>query len=929
MGLYVCGLGQPGRAADGPSVAVHRDSFDSDKPSWRVSAEAADSARLRTHARSDRFVQSGTRSELIQLDAAQRGGRLFLEQTVPPALVFDELQATVWLRSNRPGLRVGLRIVFPRQVNPHSGEPLTVDFWGESYAVAQRWQPLRCRTTDTEIAKLLARLRNQLVPILDTADLDVQGMYVDRVILSQDIEAGAVEYSIDTLELSPLIDPASNGAEIVQVSATQEVAAPVTIGDGRLLRSGAPLFPVFTPHHGETPEELRQAGFNLVWVPQYDDQALLTQLARAGLGVMAEPPAVQVQPPDQTGDVAYSVGLPPLAEGTENILMWHLGSEVEPEALASVRAAANAVRDADRLRRPILVDVTGSIREFHRSVDIVGFSKHTIHTTSSPQDYLESLQQDGLQALRGRPTFTWVFTEPNPALLENRAVRGSLPYVEPEQIWMQVNVALSSGAKAIGYWKHTPLNQPTSDAEERRHAITIANLRLQIVQEWLATGKVTDMAPVHLGTARTPGQPGFTQTLLTPFNRLASNNAPADALDANVKAPVIRSEAGLLILPQWLEPNAQYQPGAMAAQDVRIFLRGIRAVHAWEVTTTSVYPHELKVEDTSGGTEITLQRLDQSSIIIVPTDLSAIDRLRERMHQVRAQAAQSWVALAQLKLDRVQAVHDDLQQLTPENDVSEDQTLKYGDSILAEARRQARTAAAHLQAGKFDDARVASENVLRLTRQIQRAHWENIVRPLSSPVSTPYTICFQTLPDFWRLMQTIGRSRGSSENLLHGGDFSNWDTIFAAGWKYDAVPAGSEIVPIIELHGDGASGRCLRLAAHLGDSGQASPDFDRPPVKFVTHPMPVYSGQIVHIRGKVKIEVPVSGSTDGALFYDNLVGSIGALRFNTRKPTGNWVPFELIRPVQHSGELQLTLELTGYGDVRFDELQVTVDTPQE
>ena len=899
----------------------HQDGFESDSPTWRVSAEGAETARLRTHTRSDRFVHSGSRSELVQLDSAQRRGRLFLEQNVPAALVFDELQATVWVRSNRPGLQIGVRIVFPHQTNPHTGKPLTVDFWGGAYDVAHRWQQLSCRTRDTDIRQLVTRLRSQFLPILDTADLNTRDLYVDRVILSQDIEAGAVEYSLDTLEVGPVIDPSSNGAEIVQVSAEQEVTAPVTMGDGRLLRNGKPLFPIFTPHHGESPAELRSAGFNLAWVPRYDDRELMRAFATSGLGVMAEPPAVEVQAPDQTGDVSYSVGLPPLAEGTENILMWHLGSEVEPDALASVRATANAVRDADRYRRPILVDVTGSVREFHRSVDLIGFSKHAVHTSSSPQDYLASLQQHGLQALRGKPTFTWIFTEPNPANLGNRRPQSAPPHVEPEQIWMQVNTAIGSGSKAIGFWKHTPLSDPSPVGVERREAVTIANLRLHVVREWLATGKVVDMAPVRVGPGRAPGPPGFGSTLLSRYNRSAEATGPADQLDAHVKAPVIRCEKGLLILPQWLEKDGQYQPGPMAAQDVRIFLRGLRAVHAWEVTATSVHPHELKVEDTSGGTEIILQRLDQATMLIVPTDPAVIEQIRDDVHAVRKQAARSWVRLANAKLERVQAVHDELQELAPKG-------YTEGDYLLAEARRQLRNAANQLEAAKFDAARTAAQSVLRVTRQVQRAHWENAARTFSSPVATPYTICFQTLPDFWRLMQTLGRGHAGTENLLHGGDFSSWDTVFAAGWRYDAAPASDQLATIIELDPEGASDRCLRLAAHLSDPDRQATSFDRSPVKFVTHPIPVFSGQIAHIRGYVRIGVPVTGSTDGAMIYDNLMGSVGALRFTASAPVGQWIPFELIRPVQHSGELQLTLELTGYGDVRFDELQVTTITPE-
>lgn len=921
-GLILCWLilSRALSAAEAPAVAAHREDFESPNVSGRVSAEQTDGARLRSHTRTSQIAHDGRSAELLQIDAVQRGGRLYLEYATPPALVFDELQARLWLRANRPGMQIGVRIVFPRQVNPQTGHALTADLWGDVYSSTHRWQLLACRTGDDAVRQLLTRLRHQYTAALPTADLDMHGMYVDRVVLAQAVEAGASEYAVDSLELAPLIDPASNGAEIVQAGAEQEVVAPVTMGDGRLLRHGRPLFPVFTPYHDEPLELLRQSGFNLVWIPRCDDQALLAALAEQGLGAMAEPPALDVRPPDATGDVSYSVGLPRFTSASDNVVMWHLGSEVPAQGLASVRAAANAVRDADPLRRPIMVDVSGAVREFHRAVDVVGFSKHSIQTTTTPQDYLAYLQQEMLQALRGKPTCTWIFTEPNRAQLQNRPPSAIPPQLEPEQIWMQVYAALGAGVKALGYWRLSAFDDPSPAGVERRHAVTLANLQMHLLRDWLATGKVVELAPVRLGTTRPLLKPGFGSTLVSPFGRLAGNTGPVDALDANIRAPVLRCDAGLLILPQWLEPDGQYQPGPMAAVDVHILLRGIGEVtHAWEVTTTGIQPHELKVDEASGGTEITIARLDQLAAIIIPMDPSVVDELRREVAGIRETAAAAWVELAQAKLERVQSVHDVLQELAPKR-------VADGDYILAEARRELKTARAQLDRQGYEAARVHAELVLKLTRQVQRAHWEQAARTFASPAATPYSVCFSTLPDFWRLMQALGRGHPLAESQLRGGSFENWDSIFAAGWRYDAAEAPT--VTLIELAGDGASGRCLRLAARP-DPPQDSPQpVSRSPITFLTHPIPVFSGQIVHVKGLVRIDVPVSGSADGLRIYDNLYGAVGGLRWPARAPVGTWQPFELIRPIQTSTDLQLTLELTGYGDVRIDELQVTlIDVP--
>jgi hypothetical protein len=907
----------PVLGSEPPAAAVYRDGFDTSEPSWKVSADSTQAVNLRSRRRSEQLVHEGSRAEVVQLFATQRGGIAYLEQAVPPALVFDELTASVWLRSSRPGMQVGVRIVFPQQIDPRTSVPLTADFWGETYTNSQRWQQLRCRTNDDEIRKLLGRVRAQVTPVIETADIDAHGMSVDRVILRHSIEAGDSEYVLDALELSPYIDPASNGAGIVQAGVEQEVVSPVTMGDGHLLRDGRPLYPVFTRYHGEPLNRLRQAGFNLVMIPAHDDLPLLKSLAEAGLGAICEPPALKVRPSEETGDEAYNVGLPRFGAETENILMWHLGTEVRPEALASVRAAASAVRDADRYRRPILVDVQGNVRDFHRAVDVVGYSKHTMQTSVSPQDYFRFLQQESLASLRGKPTLTWVFPEPNPANFSNRPADAVPPQLEPEQIWMQVYAAIGAGAKGIGYWGHQPLTDDSPAGIERRHAITLANLQLFLLRDWLATGRVQGLAAVRLGTTRAPVPPGAMQSLLGAFDKAQANTGARDALDAVVKVPVIQCDLGLLILPQWLEPNGQFQPGPMRAKDVHIQLTGVGSfVHAWEVTTTGIFAHKLKVD----AGEITLQQLDQAAAIIIPTDTTTVDALQRDVAAVRGAAAEAWIGLAEMKLKRVVGVHDQLLPLELKPDAD-------GDALLSAARRWLHDGQRHLQAGQTDAARIAALEVLRLTRIVQRAHWDHAAGAVSTPVASPYTICFTTLPDFWRMAQIMGRARVRPDNLMRAGGFESWDNLLAADWKHHVLDEADGVETLIGLKNDGVKGNCLRLAARPTSAEDAPAVLDEPPIVFVSEPVSVESGQVLHIRGYVRIDSPVASGRDGLMLYDSLSGSVGAVRWMSGAPTGQWLPFEVMRPAQTSGEMRLTIELSGFGDVRIDELQVTVLEP--
>ena len=58
----------------------------------------------------------------------------------------------------------------------------------------------------------------------------------------------------------------------------------------RLLFQGRPYFPRVIPHHGESADDLARMHFNLAWIPDFRDAALLAELSGRGLRAIATPP---------------------------------------------------------------------------------------------------------------------------------------------------------------------------------------------------------------------------------------------------------------------------------------------------------------------------------------------------------------------------------------------------------------------------------------------------------------------------------------------------------------------------------------------------------------------------------------------------------------------------------------------------------------
>jgi hypothetical protein len=167
----------------------------------------------------------------------------------------------------------------------------------------------------------------------------------------------------------------------------------------------------------------------------------------------------------------------------------------------------------------------------------------------------------------------------------------------------------------------------------------------------------------------------------------------------------------------------------------------------------------------------------------------------------------------------------------------------------------------------------------------------------------------------------LGRTRDSEvKNVLRSGDFEDFDTVVAEGWKHELATIDG-IRATAELDPRARSGTyCLRLVAAPAAGRDAPVSVAQRPVSVTTPAVTVHKGQLVYISGWVKVSAPSLGNLDGAMLYDSLAGLPGALRWRT--PTPDWQPFELVREVPETGELTLTMALTGLGEIRFDDLQI-------
>jgi hypothetical protein len=291
-----------------------------------------------------------------------------------------------------------------------------------------------------------------------------------------------------------------------------------------------------------------------------------------------------------------------------------------------------------------------------------------------------------------------------------------------------------------------------------------------------------------------------------------------------------------------------------------------------------------------------------------------IERIREKVKRLGQSSARLTIDLARAKLERVAAVDGELHKLGW-GQVDADRRL------VATKRLIDRDAETYFNMQRFHEARIAAADALQQLRTLQYDDWAEAAHRMGSgALSSPHTLCYQTLPDHWKMIARFGRTQGAeSKNLLRSGDCEDLDTMVAEGWTRTETSVKG-VRSTAELHARAHKGTyALRLAAAPATGTDPPATIPERLVTVVSPPVTVYKGQLVYIQGWTKIESPCVCNLEGAVFYDSLGGPATALHW--RKKSG-WQRFELTRDVTETTELSITMALSGLGDIRFDDIEI-------
>jgi hypothetical protein len=930
---------------------IHRYGFGG-KNTVLVRGDANVRVEEKEHDISNQSFKSQPTSEHLKLTAeVAAGDAAFIHYyyATPVAPVTAALSAGVWVKGTKAGVQLRARVVFPKEPDPARPEaPLTALVVGDTYDKPRQWQKLMLTDVPGVVGKLLPVLQTKIGRAVNSGDA-----YVDRIVLNLYTGPGTADVWVDDLDVGPVkgADGAAPGAPAVPVKQGRPAGEPGAGGRGRvavqkggqLLVDNKPFFFRAVRHTGVPLHVLRQAGFDALWVPADVSAEVLDEANREGWLVV--PAAPLAPPPSITDPGAVKATREAIAGyyrkfAGSDVMFWDLGGARVAEQWDAVERTRNAIRELDP-QRPFGADVWDGLQAYSTFLDVVGAHRWPLCTSLELDRYREWLEQRNALA-SGRAVFwTWIQNHmPDWYAATVLGQKAADPFPDPvgphpEQVRVLAYIAVAAGCRGLGFWSDRFLADSHS-GRDRLQGMAILNAELEM------------LAPVVMAPRRD-------RTQWLPTN------------DPNVKAALIRTQRGAVLLPIWLGSGGQFVPEQGALPKLVVTVPLIEdGADPWRISPAGVECLRNNVKKVTGGTELTILEFDTVTPVVFTTDQTQNGLVvwwQDYTRKYGRIAARWALDLAAEEYEKTWAVNAKL--------MAQGVTVRGWEALFNEAVRFHESARRNFANELYDKAFADATRALRPLRVVMRDHWYQATATLDVPTASPYAVSFYSLPKHWEMFRAIQGCR-PADNVLPGGAFEPNGEIPKAGLSLDAFPGwsarfgtldrvdvaagvvtaekledqnppkpkpkkiklwqpshpialpGDNYVPPAPTLGRGVLKLEVRLQGELDKDGKPTEIPTRPLERtFLAVESPAVRlppGTLVRVSGWVKIPGDLQLTADGVLFYDDAGGEPLAVR--AVGTAGRWQQFRLYRRVPESGQMALTVALTGVGVAYFDDLRI-------
>jgi hypothetical protein len=453
------------------------EAFEGPEPTWTL-ADADCAAQLSKHLRQFKDAYRGQGCEHLRLQTGQ-GSYVYLSHEVTAAPIIDELKVSLWVKSDRPGIQLRLRVVLPRTEDPRTGKPITTFLVGSSYQQPETWQQLTVEHPVLLLQRQQAVLRSQF-----GQQVDVRQAYVDRIVLNAYGGSAQTNLWIDDLELDGFVATRIRGESLPLVApqlkptrkATLEMAesgsmrgtAPreqPRVNGSQLLVGHKPFLPRVVRYSGQSLIEIKDLGFNTVLLSQPPTAAQISDAQALGLWLITPPPL---------GPSAgrWESQLP--TDWQSLVLAWRLDEEQWQQQAMDLRQSEPA------WTRPLLTVGHDQWSQRSRAADLVLADQRVAGRGEGvSQGRREQWQQVARQI---RPGSHWWATIACPQGIEDlRATIGS-------DLRRAVFEAITVGARGIVF-EYSLQDQQHPDWPATAAMLRAMNAELQLLDPWIAGGR--------------------------------------------------------------------------------------------------------------------------------------------------------------------------------------------------------------------------------------------------------------------------------------------------------------------------------------------------------------------------------------------------------------------------------------------------------
>jgi len=878
--------------AGAPVLAVEiEDGFETPAVSWRVAESDADPRPL-SHERSRIQPHRGDACERLEFEAAA-GTLLRLELPVGPLAVIDEFACSVWVRGNRPELRLAVRVTLPEFISDRTGRPVETLVTGSRSRDVGRWESLDVAGLPQALARQLPALRLE-----HGSGGSLASAAVTHVVLDVYSGPGRYEIAIDDLLVTGGVrivaaDAVAGPEAAVRPAAHSEpfgatpTDPPAGLTRGILEVDGLPFFPRSLVHNGEPFAAIAELGFNCVQLRSPATMAQFAEARRAGLWVVCPPPPI----PDV--DLRDTDTLPTL-RNWDRVLLWDLGSGLTGDDRGSLAELARRVRACDpRAGRPLVAGIDSDLRDLSRHVDLLVARRTVLGTTLELGDYIAWLRGRPLLARPGTPLLAGLATEIDPLAARQAAaiagVGGGGLAVDPESLSMAACAAVAAGARGILFASSTRVDEDGREAVKRAAALREVNLRLKMLEPWAAMGRFT---------------------------------AEAATSDPEVQAFVMEASRARVVMAWRAAQGAQVSARRYAGADIpgeqmplTILVPGVPEAHqAWEIAAGGLRP--LAQRRVTGGVQVTLDNFLTAGAVLFSGEPVITGHMQQRLRDMaplELAAARSSAAVA---LAEAAAILGRLppQALSGPPPVAAGPMLARANTLAVEGDSLALTD--------------PSEAIARLRRgaaiagQFERRIWENGVKADGSMVASPLLASATALAEHWRFVEAR-TTAGAGDELLAGGGMDRIDDLAGNGWRQFVQPL-PEIRTTVEIakSSPAGGGGNLRLVAAAADPDAPPAVVETPPLWVTTPPLAAPPGKLLEITAMVRVPAPLSGSVDGLFVFDSLGGPALGERVRTSSTWRRLVLHRIVPADAVDEPLVVTFALTGLGTAEIDEVSI-------